>query len=408
MGSDLEKLQSIAEDPHLSKLVETIIIHDDCENLDPYATRILPTIGHPYTIWPRDETGRVTSSGTGMESLTQMLRTRQLRPKMIKIRDYHITENNFPRRPDQNDPELFWARDLVLAQAPSWTTSCSATIMARDLVRGASVGVASLAVEYTHWDIGEIPSEHDMPWTMDSRVYHGRMIVNSQVTSLGSPSVTEATIVLSPEYKGQETDFSSLHSVELRLGQQDAADYWLEQIFYKAPALRTLTLSFSPSCTLSLTASMVVPKLTTFELSGLSTSAEQILATLACSRETLTRLSLRFIRLDEGSTWNELLSLIAKEFTSLASFSMGPLLHPELGKIDFHKVPEHVPQEFRVGLRFREKAAEKRVTGMAYDGPNAAQVLDVISRHGYLQTWDQIKERRAKAIAESVGVVSTA
>jgi hypothetical protein len=70
MGSDLENLQSIAEDEHLSGLVETIIIHDDCENVDPYATRRLPKLGHPYKIWPRDETGRVISKETGIEGLT--------------------------------------------------------------------------------------------------------------------------------------------------------------------------------------------------------------------------------------------------------------------------------------------------------------------------------------------------
>lgn len=110
------------------------------------------------------------------------------------------------------------------------------------------------------------------------------MIANSQVTSLGSPSVTEAKMVLAPEYEGVGTDFSSLDSAELRLQQQDPMDYWLEQIFYRAPALRTLKLSFSSSGTSSLTASMVVPKLAVFELSGLSAPAEQILAMLACSR----------------------------------------------------------------------------------------------------------------------------
>jgi hypothetical protein len=406
MGSDLENLQSIAEDEHLSGLVEMIIVHDDCENLDPYATRRLPTIGHPYKIWPRDETGRVISRETGIESLTRMLRARQLRPKMIKIRDYHICQHNLCY--DQSDPELLYAGDLILGQAPSWMSSSSPAMMATDLVRKANVSITSFAIEHVEWPIGEIPSELDTPFTMNSQVYRGRMIANSQVTSLGSPSVTEATMVLIPGYEGQEADFSSLDKAELRLQQQDTMDYWLEQTFYRAPALRTLKLSFSSSGTSFLTASMVVPKLAEFELSGLSTSADQILAMLACSEGTLTKLSLRTITLAEGSTWNELLSLIAQEFTSLTSFNISGLSQRGLGRIDFHKAPDHIPQEFKAGLRFRGKAPEKRVMGMSYDGPDAAGLLSILGSHGYLQTWEQIEERRARAIAESGGVVGAA
>jgi len=403
-GSDLEKLQSFAEDPHLSKLLETIIIHDDCENLDPYATRILPTIGHPYTIWPRDETGRVISRETGIESLARILRARQLRPKTIKIRDYHICKHNLCY-----DPELIYAGDLVLARAPSWTSSCSVAVMAKDLIRDANVSITSFVIQHVDWPLGELPSELNTPFTLDSRVYDGRMIANSQVTSLGGPSVTEATMVLSPDYEGQETDFASLRSIELRLGQQDAADYYLEQAFYRAPTLRSLKLSVWPSYTPSLTATMVVPALAEFEICRLSTSTEQVLAMLACSRESLTRLSFRSISLDdEGLTWNELLRLFAKEFTALTSLDLFGLSQDKRGSIDFHHALDHIPQEFRAGLKFRAKAPEKRVMGMSYDGPNAAALLGILGRHGHMQTWAQIEERRARAIARESGeVVST-
>jgi hypothetical protein len=292
---------------------------------------------------------------------------------------------------------------------PHLTNPSSALVMATDLIRNANVSIISLATRHVEWLLGEIPSELDTPFMMDSRVHHGRMIANTQVTSLGSPSATEATMVLKSEYEGQKTDFSSLDSVELRLEQQDTTDYWLEQIFYKAPALRALRLLISPPCTSSLTARMVVPALAEFELSRLSTSAEQIVAMLACSRGTLTKLSLRSITLAEGSTWNELLSLIAKEFASLTSFNVRFLSQTGgLGRVDFRKVPEHVPEESRAGLEFREKAPEKRVTGMAYDGPNAAEILSVLGSHVYLQTWAHIEERRARANAESSGLVSTA
>jgi hypothetical protein len=408
MGSDLKKLQSIAKDQHLSQVVETIIIHDDCENLDPYATRRLPIVGYPYTIWPRDETGRVMSRETGLENLTRMLRTRQIRPKTIKIRDYRICKHNLCYA--QSDPELIYAGDLVVARAPSWTSSCSVAVMAKDLIRDANVSITSFVIQYKEWPLGELPSELDTPFTLDSRVYDGRMIASSQVTSLGGPNVTEATMILSPDYEGQETDFSSLQLVELRLGQQDAADYWLEQVFYKAPTLRSLKISVWPSYTPSLTATMVVPALTEFEICRLSTSTEQILAMLACSKESLTRLSFRSISLDdEGPTWNELLRLFAKEFTALTSFDLFGLSQDKRGKIDFYKTLDHIPEEFSSGLKFREKAAEKRVMGMSYDGPNAAEVLGVLGSYGCLQTWAQIEERRARAIAgESGEVVSTA
>ena len=146
MGPDLENLQSIAEDPHLSKLLETIVIHDDCENLDPWATRLLPTIGHPYKVWPRDETGRRISSGTGIASLAQMLRTRKLRPKTIKIRDYCIHNFNLPS--DTEHPEIIYARDLVRAREPHLTNPSSTLTMATDLARDANVSMISFATEH--------------------------------------------------------------------------------------------------------------------------------------------------------------------------------------------------------------------------------------------------------------------
>ena len=402
MGSDIENLQSFAEDEHLSGLLETIIIHDNCENLDPYATRRLPIIGHPYTIWPRDETGRVIPDKIGIESLTRMLRTGQLLPKTIKIRDYDIRRHNLCY--DQSDPELIYAGELVLAKAPSWTSSHSTAVMAKDLVRDAKVSITSFAIAYVDWPMGEIPSELDTPYTIDSQLYHGRMIAHSQVNSLGVPLVTEATMVLSPEYEGQETDFSSLRSVELRLEQQDETDYWLEQIFYKAPALQTIKLTLGRSCTFCLAADMVVPALTSFELSRLSTSAEQILAMISHSKKTLTRISLRSISMDEESAWRGLLSSIASEFTALNSFAVTGVFHhgERATRLDFHPAIDHIPQEFRAGLKYREKAPEKRVTGMSYDGPNATQLLGILSSHGYMQTGEQIEERRARAIAESV------
>lgn len=161
MGPDLENLQSIAEDEHLAGLVETIIIHDDCENVDPYATRRLPLIGHPYEIWPRDESGRVMTRRIGIESLAQMLRTRQLRPKTIKIRDYHIHQHNLCYH--QSDPELLYAGDLILWQAPTWMGLSSPAVIATDLIRDANVSITSFAVEYVEWLLGEVPSELNTP-----------------------------------------------------------------------------------------------------------------------------------------------------------------------------------------------------------------------------------------------------
>ena len=392
--SNLEKLESIAKYKHLSNLLETIIIHDDIEKLDPWNIRYIPTEDYPHTIWPRDETGRVITSEIGIERLTRMLRTRQLRPKMIKIRDYQATNSNFPSDPDRGEREAVYARDLIRARAPSGTAPASVAVMARDLVRDAAVSITSLSIGHVEWPIGEEREQY-------------MLIANPVETiSVGSPIVAEAMFLLSPHFEGQETDFSLLREAGLNLACQDAASYWLDQMFYKAPALRAIQLAVSPPCTSSLTASMVVPRFTKFELSRRSTSAEQILAMLACSRETLTRISLRSISLDE-STWEEFLSLIAREFRALTSFDlMGLTGHGN--RLDFHKAPEHIPREFEAGVSFRAKAPERRVMGMKYNGPNAAKFLGVLSGHVDMVTREDIEERRARALAESSEVVSTA
>lgn len=397
MASNLEKLESIARDAHLSPLVENIIIHDDIEKLDPWNIRYIRTADFPHNIWPRDETGRVICAEIGVESLTRMLRTRQLRPRTIKIRDYQANEHlPGPADPEHVEPEPIYMRELIAARAPSGTDPASVALMARDLVRDANVSITLLSIGQTDWPIGE---ERDL------YMHFG---VTPYTISVRSPVVVEVTMTLSTDYEGQETDFSLLHTADLSLTHQDAMSYWFEQVFYKALALKTFERRDSrhaPPCTTSLTAGMVVPKLTKFGLARLpSTSADQITAMLASSRESLTRLSLVGVTLDEESSWEELLASIAKDFRALISFRLSALTGDIGGdgpcsRIDFHKAVGHIPREFEAGVFLsRRPPAEERVTAVTYKGPNAAELLRILSGYVDMLTPADIEERRARAI----------
>lgn len=174
----------------------------------------------------------------------------------------------------------------------------------------------------------------------------------------------------------------------LQLGQE-AQSYWLQQIFYKASELKTLKLSITNSQDQQLQAGMVVPKLTEFSLSGSRISAGDLLAMIGSSRESLAHITLQQVVVNLGSTWREVLTFIAREYCALVSFTIAIIRETNGGgpAVDFREVrDEDIPEQCRAGLRLTPKGPDgnKRVTRLAYSGPDAGKVLEVIAVTGYV------------------------
>ena len=368
MGSDLEKLRSISKDEYLRPLLETLIIQDDCENLDPWGKSDLPCLDLPYDIWPRDDADLVVTSEIGMTELKMMLRQKLLCPKSIMIQNYRISHGNFNL---YSEPGR--ARDLVGNTAPNRADYSTLTELARDVVEGTNLAVTFLAIRYL--DRLRCGSDVlDLPQFKESGA------------SMGSPSASEVVIELSPENQGQDMTLSMLRSAELDLAGK-ATSYWLERIFYEATILTTLTLSTRHLSKPLLIGSRVVPKLTELYIPHATISGQDITAILASSKETLTHLRLRQVTLGDEMTWRELLSFIAKGYPSLTYFELR-ILRDKTGSsapIDFRDVKAiDVPEECQPGLELIEKGPphNKRVVTLSYNGPNAGKILEILASHG--------------------------
>ena len=310
--------------------------------------------------------GVVLTSEIGVADLKTLLQEKRLRPKTIKIRDYQIAPANL-----ESCPEMNRVRDLVKDIAPATAEPVPVATFARNVVEGANLAVKALTIQHA-----------SLPLAEDSIIHSGRF-GNS---ALGEPKIKEAIIELFPEYQGVEQgmEFSLLHSADLLLGCE-ATPYWLEQVFYKATALKILELSIQHPGGPWLTAGrVVVPKLTTFALSHTRISAKDILAMIASSKDSLASIHLRQVTLHEdGSTWREVLLRIAEQYKALTSFSLA-ILRDETGgglALDFREARNNqIPEECQLGLNLVEKGPphNRRVTTASYDGPNAGHVLEIL------------------------------
>lgn len=368
MGSDFERLRSISEDKYLRTIVETLIIEDDCEKLDPWAKSELPSLDLSYVIWPRNDVDNVVVSKIGIADLIAMVREKLLRLETIRIRDYRISRENF-----NLCPEMRRARVLVGDTGSQMIPFSTVGGLARDIVKGTNLAVTSLAIRH----VDRLYCEHNVS---------GLPRFQESGGSLGNPSVSEAVIGLSPEHQGQKMRFSMLSSAELSLAGE-AGIYWMESIFHEAIALKTLTLSLNNTPSPILTSTRAVPKLTEINIPHARVSGQDIIAMLASSKETLTHIRLRQVTLSDDMTWRELLSFIAKEYRALTCFHLFILREkPEMSPpVDFRDVKVNdVPEECRLGLELIEKGPphNKRVTRLSYNGPNAGKLLEIIASHG--------------------------
>ena len=373
LGSDLERLELMSDDSRIRALIETLVIQDECNALDPFAVPELPTPGSTYRIWPRDNAGIVIANEVGITELRRILSAKLLCPRTIIIRDYQIEPINMLLC-----EELADFRHLVREVPPTAAEPVPLAVLVRDVVDGARVDVESIVFRY-------VDPGYGFDSVLNSTLFRERYPDSS---SVAGPKVKESVIKVNPAYEGGSTRFSMLRSANIQLGNE-AEMYWLQHIFYISPELKTLELSLRNSADQHLEAGEVVPKLTNFSLHCTKISASDLLAMIAASKGSLTHITFQQVVLNNGSIWREVLTSIAKEYSVLASFDLRILRETNDGDpaVDFRDVrDEDIPEECRAGLELIRKgpAGNKRVTRLSYNGIDAGKVLGIIARLGYV------------------------
>jgi hypothetical protein len=377
MGFDLAQLKSLSMDDRLSRLVNTLVIEDDCTKLDPWTIGGIPKVDSSHHTWPRTKTGIVVEGelDVGISDLVCILRERLLRPTKIRIRDYRIADDNF-----RLYPEMAHVRELIHVTSRNTSTAVSVSALAKSVVDGSSLGLTCLkfrGVDLPHPDLPILKGDTS------------RFCKNGENGVIGGPKVEEVIIKVFKEYEGQETSFSMLHSADT-LVEHDTAPYWLEQIFYKAKTLKTLSLTVKQPPGRWLTTDRVIPMLREFVLSHTTVSVDDLLAMIASSKESLTHIHLRQVSLTGNSTWRNVLSLIAKEYRKLTSFNLALLR--EIGieslNVDFSDAKAHIPDEYCPGLKLIEKGKipYNRVMSLSYNGLSGGLVLDILASHMKAET----------------------
>lgn len=372
MGSDLEKLRAISADLQLRALVETLVVQDECNIWDPFSVSELPSPDSKCHIWARDDTSSVIISNLGIAELQHILRERLLHPKTIIIRDYQIGPSNLHLE------ELAHLRHLVYNNSCTAENRVPLAALAKDIVDGANLDIESL--QFRHVDSG---------FGFTSILSSAEFLARHPGESVCSPMVTEAVIGVDVAYQGQVTRFSKLRSADLWLGQEaTSVSYWLEQVFYDASKLKRLHLLLRASQCQQLEAGKVVPGLEEFTFRG-RISAEDLLAIMSSSKQTLRHIDLRMVTLNQGSTWGDVLLFVAKSYRALGSFTISLLRESDDSApcVDWREIQDNIVLErYRAGLEYRARGPDgnKRITRLSYTGIDAGKVLEIIAACGYV------------------------
>lgn len=198
---------------------------------------------------------------------------------------------------------------------------------------------------------------------------------------IDSPHVSELEMELAVDSNNEEPQSSNLRTVDVRL-HADAASYWLERFFYNSTRLSTVSSRIRDSSTSSswLDPERVVPKLTRFELLASVLTAEDLLAMLAASKESLAELRLRGLTFVGQSTWRNVLPIISTNFQNSVCLNIARLYEDGIGyvAIDFPGLKTCVPEGYPPGLELLEKrhVYNRRMASIEYKGLDAGKILE--------------------------------
>ncbi|KEQ86287.1 hypothetical protein M438DRAFT_292640 [Aureobasidium pullulans EXF-150] len=355
MGDDLQRLNELAVRPDISSHVKILCIEDDTRKYDPWNVSEPPAPGST-NLWPWDELGIVNSALPGMKVLNNMLSEHKLKPTIIKIQEYSMSDANSLVFPGALSHHRTGAIQTV-------------TAIARNILGDTNLTIISLMLDKKNVDLSP-----------DSWVFLPR----DESVAISNPDVREMILELSLQDKGK--DFSELRTVRL---SYIVEPWWLEQIFSQAVMLEELELVSSNALDTVVPTICAISQLKKLNLSHLSVRAETILRLIATCKNQLITISFRCITLTNESTWSLLLSALGNECRNLTSFHITVPREEKntstSGKaINFFGMMKDAVAEQegeRLKIEERGSAENRRCNRVYYDGPHAAKVLRCLATY---------------------------
>ncbi|THZ60755.1 hypothetical protein D6C86_04858 [Aureobasidium pullulans] len=335
MGDDLQRLNELALRPDISSYVNILSIEDDTRKYDPWNVSEPPA-----------------------PVLNNMLSEHNLKPTIIKIQDYSISDAN----------SLVFPGALSHHRAGAIQTI---TAIARNILEDTNLTIISLMLDKKNVDLSP-----------DSWVFLPR----DEPVAISNPDVRKMILELSLQDKGKGLDFSELRTVRL---SYIVDPWWLEQIFSQAVMLEELELVNFNALDTVVPTTCAISQLKKLNLSHLSVRAETILRLIATCKNQLVTISFRCITLTNESTWSLLLSALGDECRNLTSFQITVPREERNTSTSgrainfFGMMKDAVAEQERERLKIEERgsAENRRCNRVYYDGPHAAKVLQCLATY---------------------------
>ncbi|THZ26928.1 hypothetical protein D6C89_03499 [Aureobasidium pullulans] len=357
IGDDLQRLQELAVQPYISNHIKTLCVEDDTRKYDPWNVSEPPAPGST-NLWPRDHLGIVNLALPGLKVLRNMLLEHRLKPKIIKIQDYSISDAN----------SLVFPGALYHHRTGAIQTI---TAIARNILEDTNLTIISLILEKKNLELSPVS------WVFLPR---------DEPVAISNPDVREMILELSLQDKGKGLDFSELRTVRL---SYIVEPWWLEQMFSQAVMLEELELVSSNALDTVVPTTCAISQLKKLNLSHLSVRAETILRLIATCKNQLVTISFRCITLTNESTWSLLLSALGDECRNLTSLQITVPRKEGNGSASgkavnfFGMMKDAVAEQERERLKIEERgsAENRRCNRVYYDGPHAAKVLQCLATY---------------------------
>lgn len=356
MGAHLRELKLIARHPELRQYVETILIQDDKSKIDLEN----PFVAVPFwNIWPEGEDQQILADQIGVKDLQAILNAGKLKPKKIIVRDY------------QFDP---WDERAPFRRIPSYlnpNAASSVISLAHAVLRHADVTIYSL--DHDHKKPAS-PRDASLRWTH------------------------EVVIEVLPEHQNRKARYSLLQSAEIMNLHSD----WLNEALYQAPNLKDLVIKGGHEVPdLISDIPDAVCELQCLHLSRTTVTMKVLLAILANSKTSLTKLVLESVRLKGGKRWGKALATISRKFPNLSEFYMTHLVddsvmmeisdHRRRGLyVDFQgflddPFADEAESDLKLGgMKINYLRGQQFMSSIAYKGECGSKILGRIAQYAHI------------------------